>query len=48
MLESERKKALGDLTNMIGPHLLRRKKADVDIELPEMEEIVIKISLTDS
>jgi len=33
---------------MLGPHLLRRKKTDVDLELPEMEEIIIKLSLTDT
>ena len=44
----ERKKALNELTKMLGPHLLRRKKTDVDLELPEMEEIIIKISLTDT
>jgi len=33
---------------MLGPHLLRRKKTDVDLELPEMEEIIVKISLTDT
>lgn len=33
---------------MIKPHLLRRKKEDVDISLPEMEEIVVKIALTDN
>jgi len=46
--EVERKKALNELTKMLGPHLLRRKKTDVDLELPEMEEIIIKISLTDT
>lgn len=33
---------------MLGPHLLRRKKTDVDLDLPEMEEIIVKISLTDT
>ncbi|KAL4501101.1 hypothetical protein ABPG73_013839 [Tetrahymena malaccensis] len=46
--EAERKKALSELTKMLAPHLLRRKKTDVDLELPEMEEIIVKISLTDT
>lgn len=30
----------------LGPHLLRRKKKDVMQNLPEIEEIAIKIHLT--
>lgn len=46
--EEDKRQALSDLTRLLGPHLLRRKKADVDIQLPEMEEIIIKLSLSDT
>ena len=45
--EDEKKKALNELTKMLQPHILRRTKNDVNLQLPEMEEIVVKLQLTD-
>jgi chromodomain-helicase-DNA-binding protein 3 len=38
---------MAELTKLLWPHLLRRKKQEVDLQLPELEEIVVKISLSD-
>jgi SNF2 family DNA or RNA helicase len=47
LTEEERKRQLQELTEALQPHLLRRKKQDVDLQLPEMEEIIVKTALTD-
>ncbi|KRX09098.1 Zinc finger, FYVE/PHD-type [Pseudocohnilembus persalinus] len=46
--EEDKKQGLSELTEVLQPHLLRRKKGDVDIQLPEMEEIIVKLALTDN
>jgi len=45
--EMEKQKALGELTNVLAPHILRRTKDEVKIQLPEFEEIIVKVSLTE-
>ena len=45
--ESEKQKALNELTQVLAPHILRRTKDDVKIQLPEFEEIIVKVSLTE-
>lgn len=45
--ENERQKALGELTKVLSPHILRRTKDEVKIQLPEFEEIIVKVSLTE-
>lgn len=45
--EIERKKALNELTNILIPHILRRTKEEVKIQLPEFEEIIVKVALTE-
>jgi len=45
--EMEREKALKELTKVLAPHILRRTKEEVKIQLPEFEEIIVKVSLTE-
>ena len=45
--EFEREKALKELTRVLAPHILRRTKDEVKIQLPEFEEIIVKVSLTE-
>ena len=45
--ETERQKALNELTKVLAPHILRRTKDEVKIQLPEFEEIIVKVSLTE-
>lgn len=45
--ENDRKKALTELTHILIPHILRRTKDEVKIQIPEFEEIIVKVSLTE-
>ncbi|CAD8047864.1 unnamed protein product [Paramecium primaurelia] len=42
-----KKTTLTELNSLLKPHILRRTKADVKLQVPEMEEIIIKLCLTD-
>jgi SNF2 family DNA or RNA helicase len=46
--EEEKKKALNDLSKTLQPHILRRTKNEVNLQLPELEEVVVKLLLTDT
>ena len=46
--EEEKKKVVHQLTEILHPHILRRTKEEVEIQLPELEEIIVKVSLTEN
>jgi SNF2 family DNA or RNA helicase len=45
--EEDKKQSLTELTRLLQPHILRRTKTDVKLQVPEMEEIIVKLCLTD-
>lgn len=46
--EDDKKRSLAELNRLLHPHILRRTKADVKLQVPEMEEIIVKLCLTDT
>ena len=46
--ESQQAEAISELTNMLKPHILRRTKQTVDLRLPELQEIQVKVALVEA